>query len=96
MSLWKRVKSHLTIHVLFFLVFLISTAVFLLSRLYLNSYNMELSQYNYSLTSEITQKQKENDQLEVDINLLQEKNQILDTLDNQLVENYENIYVKEE
>lgn len=92
----KKKRRVFTVHHFVFLAFLGVAGAFLFTRLGLNSYNMELSQANHALTREITRTQQDISQLETEINLLQEKSQILDILNNQLVDNYSNIYVIEE
>lgn len=79
-----------------FSLFLICGGMFLFTRLGLNSYNIELSQANRALTNEIEAARNSIDQLQIEINILQEKTQILESLDNQLSTNYGNIFVIEE
>ena len=89
-------RSVRSIHFWIFVLFIICTIAFLFSRLWLNSYNMELSQANQALSREIQAAQSQISRLETEINLLQEKTSILEFLDDQLSDNYNNIYIIEE
>lgn len=89
----SRVRRKLKVTTIIWTVFILTGGAYLLSRIGLNSYNIQLSAQNQQLSADIQNTLSEIDDLQTEIGELQEKARVLGMLDNQVSDNKDNIYV---
>ena len=89
----KKKRRSILLELLVVLVFVLSMAFYVTSKLKIHSMNITLQKEAQQLQATVSAKQEEVSQLETEINALQNKTRLLGMLDNSVKDNQNNIYI---